>query len=341
MVIAFFVKRLMKTLQRNNLGIISLATLLVIAIGTLGGYFAEKSVNSGFTNFGDSFWWTIVTMSTVGYGDKVPMTIAGRIIGTICMLSGPLLMVSFISSMGVRLYNRWMKGVRGMAQINSKEHMVICGWNKKGEDIINEIRMSQLKGLRITIIDDSINTKPIDDARISFVKGNASELSVLDRANISEAKFAIVLAENSTPAADQKTVLTVLTIEKRNPSIITCAELNDPNNEGHLRDAGCDIIVNVSTLSSRLLVMSLLNPATNSIIKDLVSQEGNEIYRVPLPQQYVNRVFLDTLLDLKKLHGVITIGIERDGECLLNPSESETLRSGDMLLVLSTEAPSL
>jgi voltage-gated potassium channel len=87
--------------------------------------------------------------------------------------------------------------------------------------------------------------------------------------------------------------------------------------------------------------MSLLNPATNIIIKDLVSQEGNEIYRVLLPQQYINRVFIDTLLDLKKLHGVITIGIERNGECLLNPSESETLRSGDMLLVLSTESPSL
>ncbi len=340
MVIAALVRRLLKAFQKSSIWIISSATLSVIALGTLGGYFAEKPVNNGFSNFGDSLWWTIVTMSTVGYGDKVPVTIIGRIIGVICMLSGPILMVSFVTSIGMQLYDRWMKGARGMSQVRSKEHLVICGWNKKAEDIINEIQISQLKDLPVTIIDDTIDTKPVDEARISFVKGNASEMVVLDRANIVEAKYAIVLAENSTPAADQKTVLTVLTIEKRNPSIITCAELNDANNEEYLREANCDIIVNASALSSRLLAMSLLNPAVNNIIKDLVSQEGNEIYRVPLPQQYMNRPFLDTLLDFKKLHDVILIGIERDGKCLLNPSEGEFLRSGDNLLVLSKEAPS-
>ena len=81
-------------------------------------------------------------MSTVGYGDKVPITAAGRIIGTICMFSGPLLMVSLIGSVGISLYNKWTKGVRGMAQIKSKGHIVICGWNIKAKDIVDELQLS-------------------------------------------------------------------------------------------------------------------------------------------------------------------------------------------------------
>jgi voltage-gated potassium channel len=340
MVIVTLVRQLMKSFVSNNIRIISLASLFIVALGTVGVYFAEKPVNSEFANFGDSFWWTIVTMSTVGYGDKIPVTVAGRTIGVICMLSGPILMVSLITSIGVQIYNRWTKGARGMAQVKSKGHLIICGWNNKAEDIIDEVRRSQLKDLPVTIIDNKIDTKPIDDAKISFVKGSASELGVLERANITQARFAIILAENSMPSADQKTVLTVLSIEKRNPSIITCAELNDANNEEYLRNAGCDIIVNSSSMSSRLLAMSLLNPAINTIIRELISQEGNEIYRVALPKRYYNHTFLEVMTELKKLYGVIIVGIERGGKSLINPSGSEILKADDFLLAMSTETPS-
>jgi voltage-gated potassium channel len=340
MVVVTLVRRLMKSFVSNNLRIIALASLIIVALGTVGVYYAENPVNSSFTNFGDSFWWTMVTMSTVGYGDKVPITFAGRTIGIICMLSGPILMVSFITSIGVEVYNRWMKGARGMAQIKSVGHLIICGWNKKAEDIIGEIRQSQLKDLPITVIDNTIDTKPVDDARISFVKGNASELGVLERANIAQAKFAIVLADHSTTAADQKTVLTVLSIEKRNPSIVTCAELNDTNNEEYLRNAGCDIIVNSSSMSSRLLAMSLVNPSINNIIRELISQEGNEVYRVALPKRYYNHTFIEIMTELKKSYGVMIIGIEREGKSLINPSGSEILKADDFLLAMSTEAPS-
>ena len=342
MVIAVLVKRLLKGITKTNTRIVLLATVLLLVIGTVGGYLAESSVNSSFRNIWDSLWWVVVTMSTVGYGDKVPITAAGRIIGAICMISGPILMVSLVGSIGVSLYNRWTKGVKGMARVRSKDHIVICGWNTKANDIINELRLSkQFRNCPITIIDDRIDTKPIDDAKVFFVRGNASEVSVLQRANTGEAKFAVVLAEDSTPVADQKTVLTVLAIEKTNPSIVSCAELDDANNEEHLQRAGCDILINPSVLISRLLAMSLQNPTVNKVIEELVSQVGNEIYRIELPQRCVGRSFADSLQELKKSHGVNTIGVERNGNCLINPHSDFTLEATDFLLVIAEEAPSL
>ena len=342
MVIVAVVKRLVKGAAKTDIRILLLFALFILILGTVGSYFAESPTNSDFQSGWDCLWWTLVTMSTVGYGDKVPITAAGRVIGTICMIGGPILMVSLVGSMGLSLYNRWRKGVRGMAQIKSKGHIVICGWNARAKDIFDELRLSDgFRDWPITIIDDEIETKPVDDAKVSFVRGNASQVSVLKQANIGEAKFAIVLADDSTPVADQKTVLTILAIENINPSIVSCAELNDANNEEHLRRAGCDIVVNTSALTSKLLAMSLQNPAVNRIIKELVSGVGNEIYRVELPQQYVGQPFANSLLELKNSHSVITIGVERDGECLINPPSDLILKATDFLLVLSEEAPSL
>ena len=342
MIIVTIVKRLVKRAVKTNIRILLLITLLLIVFGVVGSYLAESGTNSDFQSGWDCFWWALVTMSTVGYGDKVPITAAGRVIGSICMIGGPIMMVSLVGSVGLSIYDKWTKGVRGMAQIKTKGHIVICGWNAKAKDIIDELRMSEpFRNTPITIIDDNIEAKPTADTKVSFVRGNASEVSILRQANLDEARFAIVLAEDSTPAADQKTVLTVLAIESINPSIASSAELNDANNEEHLRRAGCEILVNTSALASKLLAMSLQNPAVNQIIKELVSGVGSEIYRVELPERYIGQPFADLLSELKNSRNIITIGLERDGKCLLNPQSDLIAKANDFLLVLSEEIPYL
>ena len=94
MIIVAIVKRLVKGVVRTNIRILLLITLLLIVLGVAGSYLAESGTNSDFKSVWDCLWWTIVTMSTVGYGDQVLVTAAGRVIGTICMIGGPIMMVS-------------------------------------------------------------------------------------------------------------------------------------------------------------------------------------------------------------------------------------------------------
>jgi len=187
-----------------------------------------------------------------------------------------------------------------MSQVNVKNHLVLCGWNTKAATIIEEIRGGgALARLPIVIIDEKSEVRPSDAPDTHFVRGNASEIATLKMANIGEAKYAIVLAENSLPSADQRTVLTVLAIEKSNPNIISGAELNDPNNAEHLRRAGCDIVINSTDLTSKLLAMSLLNTSVAAVITDLVSGAGQELYRVPSPATINGMRFGQALLELK------------------------------------------
>lgn len=342
MTIIILVRRLLKAVRYTNTALILLATAFLILLGTVGSYLVERSANSGFKNLWDSFWWVMTTISTVGYGDRVPATVGGRIIGIVIMVGGPVLLVSMIGSIGISIYSRWTKGITGMAQIKSQDHVIICGWNSKAGDIVSEIeKTAELRNSPITIIDDRVESKPTNGARTSFVRGNSSEVAVLKRANLADARFAVVLAEDNTPAADQKTVLTVLAIKKTNPAVIACAEINDANNEEHLRLAGCDIVVISSFMTSRLLAMSLQNPTVNVIIKELISQYGNEIFRLPMPAKYAGRSFADVMNDIKLSGAAIAIGVEREGQCKVNPSSDFVLKPGDFIMAIAEEQPSL
>ncbi len=72
----------------ERLGRVALVALGVIVLGAAAAYRAEHATNPGFATFGDALWWAIVTMTTVGYGDIVPQTTAGRVDGVMIMLTG-------------------------------------------------------------------------------------------------------------------------------------------------------------------------------------------------------------------------------------------------------------
>ncbi|KAM4748125.1 A-type voltage-gated potassium channel KCND2 [Rhinophrynus dorsalis] len=104
----------------SELGFLLFSLTMAIIIFATVMFYAEKgSLNSRFTSIPAAFWYTIVTMTTLGYGDMVPKTIAGKIFGSICSLSGVLVIalpVPVIVSNFSRIYHQNQRADKRRAQ---------------------------------------------------------------------------------------------------------------------------------------------------------------------------------------------------------------------------------
>jgi len=334
MVNAFF------RISRNKIVRLFCLTIITLFIGGLGLHFFEKT-----PRIVDAFWWSFVTITTVGYGDITPSTIGGRIIGVVVMVFGIGILGMFTATIASAFVDTKLKEGKGVNSVKVKDHFIICGWSYKAKEIISELRADKkVKDKPIVIIAD-IPEKPLEDENTYFIHGEV-DLDILQKANLREASVVMVLTDEDLDSysRDAKVVLNTLSIRKLNPNVYICVEISDSRNMQHGKLAGADEIIVIGELSGNLLVQAALDHGITKIITELVSNKfGNELYKVKTPKSFVGKQFIDVLKLIKERHNAIIVAIESGKENKLeaNPPINYTIKSGDDLIVIAHERPHL
>ncbi|MBU2548488.1 MAG: NAD-binding protein [Proteobacteria bacterium] len=340
--VAFFrlFKQLADQLKAENLHRVLLLLVFLVLAGSWAFWVFEKR-----PDFFDAVWWSIVTVTTVGYGDISPVTLGGRIVGIVLMMLG----IGFIGLLtatiaGIFVENKIMEN-RGRRAIKVDGHFVICGWNHRGSDVVAELRAdSKTRNTPIVVVAE-IEEKPLEDKNFHFVHGEI-DAATLEQANMARAVTAIILADDTLDAGvrDAKAILNTLTVKSLYPDVYTCVELMDAKNVEHCQRARADEIIVLGELSSNLLVQAALDPGVTKIITELVSNRyGSELYKVPLPTAFSGRTFVEVLTELKKSCGVLCVGVEnkQNRKLLANPDSDYRLQADDQLIVISVDRPHL
>jgi voltage-gated potassium channel len=331
-------RRFWRFVQRENFDRLLLIVLLLLLVSSVAISIFEPDVS-----LTDGFWWTIVTMTTVGYGDISPATPAGRMLAAFIMLLGVGVLGMLSASIASFLIERRLKEDRGMSAFTFNQHIILCEWNHRAHTVFTELRADpQTASIPIVLI-ASIESKPLDDDDLYFVQGDVND-ETLKRAGLPTARTVVVLGDDRLDirARDARVVLATLTIESINPDVYTIVELMDEANVRYCERARADEIIVGSQLSSGLISRAALHHGMSKLISHLFSYgQGDELYKIPVPRTMVGRPFLDVLIEMKRAHQSIVLAVqeERVGPLHSNPPADYLLRDSDYLVLMACDRP--
>ena len=322
--------------NRNNTVILVLVIIGLLAVSMFGAYIFEVGVNQGFKNLWDTLWWTIVTLTTVGYGDKYPITVGGKLVGIAMMVLGIAVVGMVTGRIASFLVDKQIKARGGLIVLEKKKgHFVICGWKHELESILENILKvnPELSPSDIVLVNDA-DPAIIDHIRsipkfkmVKYVKGDYIDEKVLARANIKNASTALVLADASrkfsAQEVDSRTVMTVITIDSMNKNIYTCAELIDEKFEKYLRLANCDEIILTREYSRILIANAASASGVSHIASELLNPEFGRLLTFDFPDFFIGKTFGELKSYFESEYGYILIGIlENTGKIYYRKKEA-------------------
>ena len=323
-------------IRRENLHKLMLLILIVVIVGTFGLSWLESVPLS------NALWWTIVTITTVGYGDITPATVGGRVIGAITMLGGIGLLGILTASIASVMVSTKLEGLRGMRAVNCTNHFVICGWSYKARDIIEELRADDAAAHCPIVLIAELPDKPMELAEFFFVRGDVTQ-NTLAQANVEQAQAAIVLGDENLDAfsRDARTILSTLTIKSAFPTLYTCVEIVEAKNAIHGKLAGADELIISGALTTNLLVRAALDHGVTQVVTELLTTQGHELYLTPVPASIAGLTYIEALQKLKMQHDALIVAVQNQhGQLQTNPAADYRLNERDQLYLIAEHRPS-
>lgn len=273
---------------------------------------------------GDGVWWSIVTSTTVGYGDISPKSLEGRIIAVVLMVCGISIICMLTGKIAEFMTVSRIRKMRGLSKRKLKNHIIICNWNGRAHGIIKEIK-TLVPNKKIIVVDSKIDGTELLQEGAMFYKGGVDE-ETLRNVSIEFADTVIILGDSALDHKDRdaKCILDTLTVESTNPNVYSVVELVDERNKEYCYRAHADEVISSYTLGSNLISNAAVNHGMSDIVYDLLSNKGSAILSiVDCKYDERNANFSDVAVNMKKDYNCTLIGvIDGKNKSILNPDSN-------------------
>jgi voltage-gated potassium channel len=275
----------------TTLALRGIAVLVLVGIA-LGGHWLERAGmrdnSDGAITFLDIVYFTVITVTTVGYGDIVPVSTEARMFDTFVVT--PIRIFVFLIFLGsaysFMLRQGWERWRMGLIRRELKGHVIVCGYGRSGSAAVAELLERGHPSDTIVVVDrDADRLRLVEELGVATVEGDATHNKVLSIAKVEAASSVIVC-----PGRDDTAVLIVLTCRRLAPDAGVAVSIAAIENELLARDAGATIIVNPVSFGGQLLAQCTAGPHIADYVADLVTRGGKvELRERPIRDDEIGR----------------------------------------------------
>lgn len=288
-----------------------------------------------------SFYWGLVTLSTVGYGDIVPTTTPARLVTMVALVIQIFLLGYLLSVITTVVTSEQQKRALGLLGTDMKGHIVVLGYSAVGRAAVRELlAQAQTVAVVAQTADEVANIRSLAGEEVLYVTyGHAGERDLLLRANVPMAHSVVVCTSD-----DATNMIAALNVRAVAPSVRIVVSVASPELRDTLRAAGVTYVASPSDLGGRLCAMAAFEPDVADTIEDLSAgdvrsdiQEYLLTDRTPL----TGKAFDAAAQEVRRETGCLLIGYARrgtNGEFVssINPAAEVVLRAGDAAILLGT-----
>jgi voltage-gated potassium channel len=301
----------------------------LMVLGTVGYMVLEHLT---LTN---ALYLATATISTVGYGDVVPVTTAGKVFTIFLITTGvgaALYLLSQLAEFAIEGQLRELFGRNVMEREIAKleNHVIVCGFGRFGRAVAEELLRS--RSLLVIIDSDSAKQDDLASLAVPYLIGSALSDETLDHAGVDRAR-AIVVA---TPS-DSDNVFITLSARERNPRISIHARAESEAGARRLRLAGATQVISAYQIGGTRIAASILRPAVVDFLEISTLGRGAEDValeeiRVAVSCPMIGRTIGALEQQSPRLR---IVALKREGEPIrITPDGSTPVNEGDYLVVI-------
>ena len=302
------------------------------AVGSIGFYV----IGGDQWSWIDSLYMTIITLSTVGYGEVHTLTGAGKIWSILIIIFGVSGIGALIRTLNEEFIQLELFRKNNMMKTISKlkNHYVICGYGRMGAVIAKEL---QGKKLEFVIIENNEQKVEIIRSKGLFcVNGDATSEETLQDARVDKAVGVAVVLDT-----DQDNLFVTMSMKTTNPDLFILSRCAKEDNESKLIRAGANKVVNPYTAGGHRMAEILLKPQVEdsiSVVSPKHSDLNLTLDEISLKDlnQYDGVLIKDS--NIREEFDVMIVGIIKEtGESIINPAP-DTILSNKYTILLMGES---
>jgi voltage-gated potassium channel len=329
------INQFVEVLATKRFELLTLLLLLafVVTTGAIAIYVLEETHNSHINSIFDALYWSLVTISTVGYGDIAPVSPAGRVIAMMIILSG-IAMISFATSVIVSAFSEkltTLKEERVVDEINkNREFLIVCGYGQMAKTFL---RQKEAHRYNYIILDtDPERVEEAIHDGFDAIHDDASRHETLARFRIEGSNVTVLALTNN----DVENIYITLNAKSISSKIRVIARASGSDLLSKYRRAGADHVLLPNESASTMMVTAVTRPTMYKAIHAIFTgQHAARLDEVPIYSGMAVEGKQIRQIDFRR-HKLALIGLHKGiaGTFIFNPDEATTLEVGDTLLVM-------